>query len=182
MRYFIAILAVCLYLPVAAGAQTPVPADMANNYFMNCMAQSDPRLGADAHEAFCACTAAQLTEHFTVEDMHTMSQETQEGRLALNRMLVNIYAPCMNYPVQEMVLAECMQNQALDQMGQARKSQVCGCTAETTGEWFRLSAGPLMNEVLNRNPNILDPLGPIMETPRFRQESANNLQHCLAAG
>jgi len=162
-------------------AQTPITKDAANAYYTNCKAQSDPRLRTETQEALCACTAAQMMQKMTVEDVHMMAGNNQAGRLALNKMLLEVYAPCMNFPVQDMIYDECMNDEKVDMAGlNMDKTILCGCMGEKTGVWMATSGRALMSQILARTPNITDPIGPVMEDKTFRKQAYQNMMACMS--
>ncbi len=169
-RFYAALLAACL-LTVPAHA-TPVSKDVANTYYNNCMAQSDPRLSEESHKSLCACTAAKMTEALSIEEMQAMkgNKEIQ------NKVLVEVYAPCMGGPVRDMVGAECRSN---PQVSGAKATTVCECVGKLTGDWYELSGRTLMAEALKRDPSITDPTKGIQDSPQFQQETMKNLQSCM---
>lgn len=162
-------------------AQTPITKDAANAYYKNCKAQNDPRLRPETQEALCACTAVQMIEKMSVEEVQTMASNDQSGRISLNKMLVEVYAPCMNFPVQDMIADECMNDPKVDMAGlKMNKSVLCNCMGEKTGAWMATVGRSLMAQILTQNPNITDPIGPVMEDKSFRQQAYQNMMACMS--
>lgn len=163
-----------------AQAQTKITKEQANNYYFNCKSKPDPRMRPESQDAMCACTAAVLGESMTVEDIKIMSGDTLESRRALNKMLVEVYAPCMGFPVQDLVGMQCLDDPKIDKIGSnIPKEELCSCIAEKTASWFTLEGRALMRSVLLKTPNIVDPVGPIMETSTFKSQTYNSLIACL---
>ncbi len=173
------ILAFILFVPLAAHAQTPIDSTTAKTYYANCMAKGDPRLTAESHEALCACTAAAMQKSMTVEDVQEMNASTPESRDKLNKMLTEVYAPCMSYPVQDLVTAQCQQDEKIKLMGLKDMGGLCSCMGKRTGDWFSTAGRSLMAEVLKANPTITDPVGPVMESKAFQQQAYQNLMTCV---
>lgn len=162
-------------------AQTPITKDAANAYYRNCKAQSDPRLRPETQEELCACTAVQMMEKMSVQEVQTMSHNDQSGRMALNKMLVEVYAPCINFPVQDMISEECMNDPKVDMAGlKMDKAVLCDCMGEKTGAWMASAGKALMGQILAGNPNITDPIGPVMENKAFRQQAYENMMACMS--
>ena len=164
----------------AAMAQTPIPEEQANQFFSACSLTVDPRLTAKNQESMCACNAAYMLEHMSVEDVQTMAQNTPEGRLALNKMLIEVYAPCMNFAVHDLLLTQCLRDPKVKALGANMPVQdICRCTAETTSSWFAKEGREQMREVLKQNPNIYDPIEPVMSTPSFQKQAYENMVACI---
>src|SRR5690606_17950523 len=142
----LAFLGILVSLP--AYAQTAVSKEMANAYYNDCAAKADPRFSPDSLSAFCSCTSVQIMEKMSVEEVQTMGQNTQEGRNMLNKMLLDVYAPCMQYPVEDMVAGECLTDKKVETLGwQGDKRALCGCMAAKTGAWFSTAGRDLMTDV-----------------------------------
>lgn len=179
MKYFI-IFVTLLILPLSAHAQTPINKDMANAYYENCVAKQDPRMTPDSQQGMCACTSVKMMEALTAEDIAVMGQNDQTGRNMLNKMLLDVYAPCMQYPVEDMVTASCLNDDKIDMMGlKMDRNKLCGCMAEKTGAWFSDSGRELMAELIAADPNITDPISPVIDSRAFKEASYDSLVACM---
>ena len=162
---------------------TPVDKTMANNFFASCLNRQDPRMSPDTQEAMCACNAAMIMQNMTVEEVQTMKEQTQAGRDMLNKMLLEVYTPCINYPVHDLVEAECLRNENIDKAGIAMpKAEICGCTAKKMSEWFAKDGGALMRTILEKQPNIYDPIEPVMNSKAFKSQSYSIMIACMTDG
>ncbi len=178
-----AVLLIALLIASPAQAQTKLSKEQGNNYYYNCKSKPDPRMRPESQDAMCACTSVMMMEKMTVEEVQVMMGDTPQSRQALNKMLIEVYAPCMNYPVQDLVGMQCLEDKKIDALGSnVPKEELCGCVAETTAMWFVNEGRALLREVLVKNPNITDPVGPIMETAKFKKKSYDNLVACLTKG
>lgn len=179
-RFLRAFVAFLVLSAAPALAAMPVGKDMANSYYANCLDKRDERMTEDSQKAMCACTAAKMMESMTVEDMTVMSSDTPDSRLMLNKMLIEVYAPCMSFPVQDLVETQCLNDEKVATIGfRQTKKSLCHCMAEKTGQWFTTRGKYLMFELLQKNPNITDPISPVMESKSFKEESYSNLRACL---
>lgn len=171
---------------MAAGGTAPAGAtaitkDIANAYYQNCMAQKDARITPEGQEALCSCTAARMTETMTVEDIQTMGRNDRQGREKLNDMLVNVYGPCMKYPVQDLVAAQCVSDPKIDMMNlRMDRGALCTCMGEQAGAWFSTKGNEMISRLLEMDPNLTDPIGPIMDSSDFKRASYNSLLACTA--
>src|SRR5690606_25980766 len=112
MRLLALLLTLCL-TSFAAQAQTQVSKETANEYFNNCVKAASPQqpVSVQTQEMLCACTAARLTQFFSMEDMKTMTgPDPSAARIAYNKMIIDIYAPCMEEPTREYYTGVCTSN------------------------------------------------------------------------
>lgn len=176
MKYIAAALFAFLLWPATAHA-TQVGNDQANNYYKSCLSQPmDARITEDSHKSLCACTSAQMVKNMSVEDVNAMRGNDQNARIALNKMLTDVYAPCMGDVVHDLMISECNKNPAISG---ANASTICECFAKLTGDWYSLSGRTIMAEELKKNPNLIDPTEAIQNSALFKTESMKNLQSCM---
>jgi hypothetical protein len=165
-------------MPAPSNTATPLSTEQANNFYAHCASNNDPRMSQSTQEAMCACNAVMMQRHMSVEDVQLMVSDTQESRLALNKMLLEVYAPCMNYPVNDLILGECLQNPQLDN-ATTSKDALCLCMAERTAAWFLDEGRNLMGRLIAENPNITDPISPVMESRPFKNAAMQSLTSCM---
>ncbi|MCB9988965.1 MAG: hypothetical protein H6868_06480 [Rhodospirillales bacterium] len=162
-----------LLTALPAQAQTPVSDKMADIYFSNCIAKRDERMTIDTQEIMCQCTALLYQKNMSVEELQVMAQNDQAGRNALNRMLVLVYAPCMEFPVRDLIYYRCMENKFQSQKG------ICGCLADKMAQYTAESAADKLSAVLRNSPNITDPMEPIVNSPEFAQMEKRLALSCI---
>ena len=180
------LLTLVIFVPHISSAQTPVSKETANTYFANCVkaaqssANSGPQsLSPQSQSMLCACTAARMTTNFTMEDMQTMTgQDPVVARVAYNRMLVNVYAPCMETPSYDYYFNTCMQNPQSTQYG-ANKESICRCLGGTMALHLRQNGAQVFYELLQRNPNLTDPMAALYNDPAFEAFVMQKLTSCL---
>jgi hypothetical protein len=165
----------------APSGGTPLSDEKTKEFYSQCVSKPAPPMTAESQAALCACTAEKMQQTMTVEDQKVLAQNDQEGRNMLNRMLLNVYAPCMNIPVKDMLEKQCLQDmQAKPAPPGTNIADICRCMASKTGLWLSTNGRELMSQVLAANPNITDPMGPVMEDASFKSASTQNLTSCLS--
>lgn len=150
---FAVFFALLLLTSFPALAQTPVPKETANAYFENCIKTASPtqEMSAEGQQMLCACTAARLTQFFTMEDWKAMGgSDPAVARPAYNKMMTNIYAPCMAEPVRERYYNRCLKVQGQQQ-------QLCTCTADKLASYMQYHGSRIFGEMLAKDPNMQDP-------------------------
>lgn len=162
MKYVLFALLLLTSLP--AFAQTPVSKETANAYFENCLKTASPtqEMSAQGQQMLCACTAARLTQFFTMEDWKAMGgSDPAVARPAYNKMMSNIYAPCMAEPVRERYQARCVKAKGAEQQ------QLCTCTASKLASYMQYHGTRLFSEILAEDPNVQDPWAAVENYPEF---------------
>lgn len=167
-------------LSAAVSAATPIDKESANAYFAKCNSTRDPRMTEETQEELCACTSVQMMQALSVEDVQMMGENTPRGRMMLNKMLIEVYGPCMAGPVRDMVLGECDRDPRValaDQTVDRRK--LCGCMATKTGSWFESEGRTIMQSVLKEQPYTADPISPVMDSKIFKDASYEAMMSCM---
>lgn len=176
------VLFVLLLLGPAAAVATPIDRDTANAYFAKCIESRDERMSAETQEELCACTSVHLMNTLSVEDVQVMAENTPRGRIMLNKMLVEVYGPCMAGPVRDLVNTQCDSDPRIALADQTiDRRALCGCMAEQTGQWFAADGRDIMVQVLRDEPFTSDPITPVMESKTFRDQSYNAMMSCAEA-
>ncbi len=178
MKY-IALLLVLLLASFPTRAQTLVPKETANAYFENCIKAPPTTMSERGQQMLCACTAARLTQFFTLEDMQAMSSnQTAIARPAFNRMLINVYAPCMEEPTREYHYKSCIENPQTAMLGK-HPDGLCSCAANALATHMRFHGSEIFTQILAREPMITDPAAALFEDPEFQTLAQQKVMDCL---
>lgn len=178
MKYVLLIAILLVSFPVMA--QTPVSKETANKYFDNCLKSTPPTqsISQNSQQMLCACTAARLTQFFTMEDMTTMTgSDPSLARIAYNKMLIDIYAPCMEAPTREFHYNACITDPNTARYGQPDK--ICPCLANALGDHLKVHGPEIFRGILSRDPNVMDPMAALSNDPSFQQFAQTKLMSCL---
>lgn len=151
--------------------------DFAKRYYANCMAKKNPILGPAELKQLCACSAANLVQDMTVENIRTMNEPTAEGLLQRNRMILNVYTPCIQYPARALIMDSCRKNPQVRAL--PGYERLCGCVSENMGQYVRKEAPAAIAKSLEVNPQDTDPLRAMLESPEFDQASRSYLTSCI---
>lgn len=164
-----------LFIPISVNAQTAINDDMARNYYQNCIKKEDQRLTKGGQDIFCQCTAHQLKKHMYVEDMVILARQDGLARAALNKIMLAVYAPCMEFPVRDLLYTGCTAN------GQNVDPRICQCIADRMGEYTAITAQNTLRDILKANPNITDPMAPIINSTAFKNREQSVVLTCANA-
>lgn len=157
---------------------TPVTKEMANSYFGNCLQQPSPGMSDQTKQYMCSCTAAKMMESMTVEDIKTMAQQSAAGRAATNKMVINVYAPCIEYPARDHYYSTCMTNPQTKTMT-SNVQGLCTCLGNQVAGYLRQNAQQEFTRILKRTPNVADPMSALTSDPAFMQFAQGKLMACV---
>jgi len=159
-----------------ANAQTALSSEQAISYQQSCVNNRDERMTFDTQKLFCECTAHHMMSSLTVEDLMMVQGDGQAARNAINKMMMNVYAPCMEFPVRDLIFGRCMENEYQVEKG------ICECLANKMADYSAEKAQKYLSEILRDNPNIEDPMGPIVNHASFRQHEKRLALSCIQEG
>jgi hypothetical protein len=164
----------------AAPAEPKDIKEAANSYYKFCMSKQNPMLDAENQKLLCGCTASNIPDVMTLEQMKAMNTDTAEGLEQRNRMLLFVYTPCIEYPTRSMVLYQCMGNEQL-KTTLGNPTKICNCLADGMATFMRERAPDAIQMAIRRNEKDIDPLRKLMESNGYEQYQNMTLRNCLAA-
>ncbi len=173
----LAVLIALLVLSSPASA-TAITKETANAYFTNCLNQPSQGMSDQTKQYMCACTAAKMQEGMTVEDIKTMGQQSQAGRLATNKMIINVYAPCIEYPARDHYYSTCMSNPQTKNLT-SNVQGLCACLGNQVASYLKQNARSEFTRILKRTPNITDPMSALTNDPAFTRFAQTRMTGCV---
>ncbi|MGB1077268.1 MAG: hypothetical protein ACPG05_03095 [Bdellovibrionales bacterium] len=173
MKKFLCLLCLILF-PSIALAQTPVTDRQAKIFYETCSKDSDPRITPQTQKTFCQCASFGYKKHMMVEDLQALAKgEGMEARQVMNKMIIKMYAPCMEFPVRDMVFQKCTKDAA-----QAGK-KICGCMADKMSSYISQRAESELAGIIAQNPNVYDPLEAITSSKSYEDEEKRIVLDCI---
>ncbi|MCC7305645.1 MAG: hypothetical protein IT558_05230 [Alphaproteobacteria bacterium] len=167
--------------PAAAADPEPDPiGKFASNYFENCMSKENNALKGELLKKLCACSATKIAQTMTVADVKSMAEDTPAGQEMRNRMLLEVYAPCIEYPTQALLLEKCMSDTKVQQQIPGYQ-QACTCMAASMGQYMAANGPAAIAQSIAANPGDTDPLASLMNSQGFQAEAQSRLAGCLTA-
>lgn len=152
--------------------------EYANRYYKNCLAQQNDVLKGENLELLCACTAAKFTENMTMEQINAIDSGSQEGIYQRNRILMFVYAPCIEYPTRALILDQCL-NDTKNQYTMKNQGKTCTCLADGVAGDLKEQAPEVIKNALALNPKDLDPLALLMNSSAFESRFRSHSLRCL---
>lgn len=158
----------------APATQTKMSNTKAGEFYKHCLrrAESDQTMKPATKALFCQCNMLHMQQAMTMEDIAATTGNDQAARNAINKMLIETYAPCMEYPVRDMLAAQCAQ----DIPG---KPKVCNCISDNMGSYMSKVAKPMFRDMLAQNPNMENPMNALLENPEFKKQQQNMAFSCI---
>jgi hypothetical protein len=179
MQFFAFLLFLLTLAPTASMAQTAISEKVANAYYQACMEHDDDRLGGESQDALCGCMSVKIMSALTLEDIAAMSPKPGPGRAAFDKMLMNVYGPCMKAPVEDTLYRQCMGDRKIKEFSLRDTGKLCRCTASRSGAYYEQQAEPMMQDILRRAPGLSDPVTYILDDQGLRQRAEDILFECL---
>lgn len=154
---------------------------LATRYYKNCVSKDDPILKAANLQLLCTCAAQKMMEVMTVDDIKTMATETQEGQFQRNRLLLQVYAPCMQYPARSLLYGNCVGTPEIQSTVPGYEI-ACACMADRMASYVAENATTVVAQNLQANPADSNPLQSLMNRADFKAKAQAELGECIAAG
>lgn len=112
-----------------------------------------------------------------MEDMQNTARQDSVGLAARNKMIINIYAPCIQYPAKEYHYQTCIKDPKTKMLGNPQK--VCACASNNVAQNLQQNSQSMFREILRTNPNIADPMQALYSDPKFQKSVQNGLMRCI---
>ncbi len=172
--------------PAVAPESAPTESieSVAKRYTQNCLKKETDILKGDDLRMLCACTASKLQEKMTVEEIKAMTSDTPEGQVQRNRMVIDVYAPCMEYPSRALLMSQCASYQEglkkTMKAGQVVNGEViCACLAQNMAAYTAVNAQPILAQKLAVNPNDMDPMRDFLNSPEYQAQVNATFTGCV---
>ena len=172
---FILLLAFSL-LPVSASttrAETRIDQKTMQQYYKNCLvhAASDQTMSEGTKSTYCQCTALYFQKTMTMEDVIASTGNDDKARLALNKIVTSVYAPCMEYPVRDLISRQC----AVD----VNNRKICNCISDNMGAYTAKMAQKKLQDILANSPFVTDPMAAILDSAEFKKTQEQIAFSCI---
>lgn len=168
----IALLLAVMFSAQTATAATPLTGAQTERYLVSCVSQPSRTMDSTTLKSFCECTALQMQKNMTMEDLIAQGGNDQAARNALNKTLTQVYAPCIQFPVQALVMKRCLADATIT------KKSACSCAAKEMANYTAREAVTKLPGILASNPNVTDPTEAFMGTKEFEATQEQIADSC----
>ncbi len=154
--------------------QTPVTNQQVAQFVQSCSSNRDERMSAKTQNIFCECTSFGYKDHITQEDLQRLANGTEEEKRAMiNKMVIYMYSPCMEFPVRDLVFNKCTKDAY-----QAGK-KICACMADEMSQYMAKRAQAELKGILEKNPHIYDPIEAITSSKSYEAKEKRIVLECI---
>ena len=169
-----------ILIPGMASAK-PVTQKVANTYYDVCMSHEDSRMDAESQTNLCSCAAARMMSYLSLEDVVRMSADIKDktGRAIYDKMLVNVYGPCLKLPVQKALAEQCVADKKIQQFMLRDTTGMCECMAARTGDYMDSDSDNILGTIVQQDPKVTDLFPRMMTSSRIRGAAENFIYTCM---
>jgi hypothetical protein len=162
--------------PPVANTATALTAQQAATMYQSCLAQGAPaELTPQTKDIFCQCTATYTQKAITVEEMAAATTAGNPNAAAIQqKIILEVYAPCMEFPVRDLITAECVKTPAL-----AANPQICPCLAKNMSAYTAQTAQANLGKLMASGRPVGDVMNGLMETPEFKAAQQDIAMKCM---
>ena len=126
----------------------------------------------------CSCTSQKIIEEMTIEDVNGMAEATANGEFQRGRILLQAYAPCMQYPARSILLEKCTNDPNMKKTVAAYE-QACSCMADRMAQYVALNGPMIIAKSLRSTAPNPNPLSDLMRDPDFQSQAQRELAECV---
>lgn len=153
-------------------------ADFSNEYYKGCVQQPHRILSGEKLELLCACMSAGINESLSLDEMRTLVAHTPEGQTQRQAMMTDIYVPCMETPVRDLLMQGCLADENV-QSRLTNRSDVCDCMAQSLSDHVQAIAPAYIENAMQDNPDLESPLAQIFSSPSYFETAQTTLVACI---
>lgn len=167
--------------PADKGAETAPADDMehfSGRFYQNCIKKQNDRLSPQDMKLLCSCTAMEMKQTMTLEDIQVMTTPTPEGAAMQRFMMLNVYAPCMEIPTRALIHSTCMADPGVKN-AVSDPAPICDCVSRDMGAYIGENAKTVMEQSLEQNPGAADPMAAFLSSSAYQQAAGAKLLSCL---
>lgn len=152
-----------------------IPNEMVQGFHQQCIFSRDNRISETTQNIFCKCAAHNLQQNISMETLGSLNTESDMNTLLSNiqEIVLLVYAPCLEFPVREMVFLGCQSNDFQKEQG------ICGCVADKVASFTAEEAQTILVEHIAKQDNALDPLNSLSGAQAFVQREKKASLECI---
>lgn len=150
-------------------------------YFARCMGVPAPDQDYDSHGNMCMCQAAHMPSALTADEMQVMATGEGKTKIRRKKLFLDVYAPCMEFPVRSIALQNCYDDQTVRAVVSTQNAYegACKCVASAMGKYARDYGRPQLAVMLINNDLLEDYVGAIMDSFDYKMELSDAQNKCL---
>lgn len=152
--------------------------EFVKSHFKKCLARDHLSLSDKQVESICSCSAANLNETLSFEEMKLMTKSSDIGKEARQKFLAYAYAPCLKYLVADISKNDCLGSELAKNI-KIGKLNVCKCVEKKMVSIFERQAPSFMIEAVAQNPMTLDPVDNYFSSEGYISQRDGYIKECI---
>lgn len=160
----------------APTTRTPLTQQQVSQYYQQCLAgaQAQGQLTPQTQNIFCQCTATYMQKSMSVEELGNAMADSAFGKEVRQKTTLAVYAPCMEFPVRDLIYGQCQANPQL-----AAAGNVCACVSKNMAQYTAQTAQAKLGQLLTAGQDLSDPMNALMETEEFKSNQQSIAMKCM---
>lgn len=148
-------------------------------YTQRCLKAQHPIFAGKDLENFCFCAQKNIPTAMTLEHIKDAQYKTSEGYFQRNRMLMFVYAPCIEAPLKKMVLNSCLNNVRSKHL-MKNMYATCGCIADDVSKHLQGLTTQYIQGAVERKKDTLNPLDLLLVPDHFERTMSHKTKVCFS--
>lgn len=152
--------------------------EFAKLHYEKCLERDHLALTEKSIESICSCSAANLSESLSFDEMQLMSKDTKEGKSARSKFIGFSYAPCVKYLVADLTRTDCLAGELVKKI-RVGKMAVCKCAEKKMLANIDKFAADYMIQAVVEDPMTLDPIDKYLSSQNFISQRDDYTEKCI---
>ena len=153
--------------------------EFAFRYKQRCVKTVHPIIADKYLDLFCSCASNNILNEMTFEEMQQAQYKSAEGSFQRQRMLMFVYAPCIEKPLNTMILNDCVNNVRSKHL-MKNIYGTCGCLADEVAREIQAVTPQYIRGAIRRREDVLNPLDLLVNTDDFERKMRHKTKVCLS--
>lgn len=167
--------------PDSAGDQ--IPLETVNKISDKCLSKVPPRFTPDAHQYYCACTAAATQATMKQSELRDLQkfENWQVGNKTFEKYVHEVVSPCLDMPVDDMEYMSCILNRSNDWRID-NIPMYCKCISRAMREHVaKIGESEMMIEWGDRGKSYDSPLSALWFSDSYNQHKRQSGRQCVGS-
>lgn len=149
----------------------------AQRYLTSCQEQEHFALKGQSLAAYCRCSAREIPEIMTLQDIHAIETGGNEGTFQLARMMLLVYSPCLQTPLRSEIYGRCMSS-VENKYTMSNQRAHCVCRADGISEDMANDAPKTIEYALQQGFDDENPLDILIDQKTYQNRWRYHYQKC----
>lgn len=169
-------------MPVQPAKKNENSASTAEEYvkthYDSCLARQHGALTKKEINQICACSASNMSENLSIDEMKSLGKKTKEGKNARSKFIGYAYAPCVKYLIGDITKTDCLGGELIKNV-KVGKLAVCKCSEKKMLSLMDNLSPSVMIDAVKQNPMTLDPIDEFISSEAFSVQRDGIIERCI---